>query len=426
MVARSSDGIHWTLGTPVLGLVGPNGAFEDKEIIAIDRDPSSPYHGRLYIAWNEFDTSGVVRHLLAFSTDQGDSWSSPRPYTTTYGYFPLVRTGEKGTLFIASSTEDDTDVASDNSHGMAVSTDGGRTFSRENLISEYTLYPPNPNGYPGLKGDNGFRAFPYVAFDVDPSNNMLDAVYGSYDDSDGHAALFAVQSTDTGQSWSNPLQVGSPAMLGNDHFTPWVSHDAVSGETYISLYSSEEDAILNVDSRAVLCTFSTTTQMLNLSSRLFDPLVDTADGWDFIGDYIGNDAYAGCFASAWTENRPPNHDDGDIFAYVSSSPLTSRPGVASSGVTRQINAQEFDVSSPAPNPVVGDLVTFLLTSSIQLPATIRVFDLRGNQVLTSQSMMDPAVQNLVALDIHSLGAGVYLAQISCGGQYVQKNFVVLR
>ena len=84
------------------------------------------------------------------------------------------------------------------------------------------------------------------------------------------------------------------------------------------------------------------------------------------------------------------------------------------------------MTSIAPNPVVGDFVTFTITSSDQLLAAIHVFDLRGNEVLTTQRMMDPSVQNVVTLNIRSLAAGVYHVQISCGGQFIQKNFVVLR
>jgi hypothetical protein len=423
IVARSSDGRHWTLGSPVLGLTAPGIAFEDKEFIVVDRDPNSRHHGRLYIAWNEFtgDTAGDVRHLLTFSDNQGQAWSAPIEYTHVYGYFPLVRVGKNGTLFIASSTEDDTDVITNNSNsdGMTVSTDGGLTF-KENPISNYALFPQNPNGYPGLKGDKGFRAFPYVAFDVEPTNNRVDAVYESYDQNYGAAELFTTQSTNAGQSWSDPKEIGTPSLIGNDHFMPWVSYDPVTGETNISLYSSEEDPTLNIESRAVHCSFEIPTQLQHLSSRLFDPLVDTIDGWDFIGDYSGNDSYAGIFAAAWTETRPPNHDDGDIFAYVS-SPLSSV-----SGETHQINAQELDVSSVAPNPTSGDAISFTIVSNDQLPASIHVFDLRGNEVLTSQLMMEPSIENVVKLDIHSLKAGVYHAQINCGRQSVQKNFVILR
>jgi hypothetical protein len=423
MVAKSSDGKRWTLGTPVLGLQD-SGAFEDKENIAIDREPGSPYHGCLYMAWNEYDTSGAIRHLLAFSDNQAQTWSSPRSYTTQFGYFPLVRTGKNGTVFIASSTQDDTDMGSGNSHGMTVSTDGGATFS-EHTIANYTLYPLAPGGYPSLKGKDGFRAFPYVAYDVDSSANSLDAVFGNWNNANSNAELFAVHSSDEGSNWTDPAPVGTPALLGNDHFMPWVSYDASAGETYISMYSSEEDTIANLRSRAVLSTFSSTNRLLTLGSRLFDPLFDTIVGTNFIGDYTGNDAYAGSFAAAWTEVLPPNHPAANIFAYVSSSPLISRP-YSPSGVTRQINAQNFGIASIVPNPASGNLVTFNILSNAQLSATVRIFDLRGVEVLTSQAMMDPAMQNVVTLDIHSLPAGVFHAQVSCGRQLAESNFVILR
>ncbi len=423
MVAKSSDGQHWTLGTPVLGLHNSS-AFEDKENISIDREPSSPYHGRIYIAWNEYDTSGAIRHLLAFSDDQAQTWSLPRPYTTKFGYFPLVRSSRDGTVFIASSTFDDTDVASDNSHGITVSTDGGVMFT-ENMIANYTLYPMASSGYPCLKGKAGFRAFPYIAFDVETFANSLDAIYGNWNESHSNAELFAVHSLDEGRSWTDPAPVGTPALLGNDHFMPWVSYDASVGQTYISMYSSEEDTVMNLLSRAVLTTFSSTNQILTLGSRLFDPLVDTIAGTNFIGDYTGNDAYAGCFAAAWTEVLPPNHPDNNIFAYVSSSPLTSRP-IVTSGVTRQINEQNFGIASVNPNPVSGNHVTFTILSNAQLHATVQLFDLRGVQVMTTEAVIDPNAPTFVELDIHSLPAGVYHAQFRSGGRTALRDVVILR
>jgi hypothetical protein len=162
-----------------------------------------------------------------------------------------------------------------------------------------------------------------------------------------------------------------------------------------------------------------------IGSQLFNTLGDTASGVDFLGDYAGSDAYDGYYAATWTEIRPVNNDDGDIFAYVSTQPFGAA-GSYFSSVASPINARNFSVTSVAPNPVAGDDVTFTISSSDQLPASIRVLDLRGNEVMKAQSMMDPAMQNAVTLDIHSLSAGVYLAQVSCGGQSVQKNFVVLR
>ncbi len=432
MVAHSTDGKNWTLGSPVMGNTDTEAdsfatdsvdVLEDKETIAVDHDPKSPHYGRLYIAWTEYAFDFSVEldtqiHYLAYSDDKGAHWSTPVPYTQTYGSFALMRVGLGGTVFIASMgfIDDVSGEQMNGTHGMTISTDGGNTFS-ESPIADFVDFPINNEGRNGLKGITGFRATPYPCFDLD-SGNTIFATYGTYDNNDDDAALFETTSSDLGQSWSDPTQIGTPAGLGNDHYMPWVSIDPVTHQSYISMSSSEEDTFENVKSRAVRCTFQTPSVLEFMGSRLFNTLDNTISGTDFLGDYAGADAYDGYYAASWTENRPANNHDGDIFVYVS-SPLSTDV------VARQINAQDLEVVGVAPNPATGNDITFTITSSDQLPATIRVFDLRGINVLTSQSMMDPSAQNAVTLDIHSLAAGVYLAQISCGGQSVQKNFVVL-
>ncbi len=434
MVAHSSDGKNWKLGNPVMGNTAQEAdaintdstsVLEDKETIAVDRDPHSKHYGRLYIAWTEyvfglFAGIDTQFHYLAYSDDKGEHWSTPVQYTQTYGFFALMRVGLGGTIFIASMgyNIDSLGEESTGTHGMTISTDGGTTFS-EFPIADFIDFPlSDSTGRSGLKGDYGFRAMPYPCFDLD-SNNKIFATYGTYDDNNGDAALFETVSSDLGRSWSDPAQIGTPAWLTYDHYMPWVSIDPITHQSYISMSSSEEDRPLNLKSRAVRCSFQQPTQLEFVGSQLFNTLQDTVSGVDFLGDYAGSDAYDGYYVSTWTENRPANHDDGDIFVYVS-SPLSSNVEIY------QINAQKFDVTRIAPNPVSGNVVKFMITSSDQLPALIRLFDLRGNQVLSTQSMMDPGIQNIVSLDIHSLSAGVYFAQISCGGQSVQKNFVVLR
>jgi hypothetical protein len=438
MVARSTDGKNWTLGSPVMGNTATEAdsfntdsiqVLEDKETIAVDRDPQSPHYGRLYIAWTEyifdyaaeFDTEF---HYLAFSDDKGDHWSTPVQYSQAYGYFALMRVGVGGTVFIASMGYNDDSLEEDmtGTHVMTISTDGGTTFS-EAPIADFFDFPINYYGRNGLKGETGFRATPYPCFDLD-SNNKIFAAFGTYDNLDGDAALFETTSTDLGQTWTNPGQIGTPLFLDYDHYMPWVSIDPITHESYISMSSSEEDPN-NIESRAIRCSYQAPGQLEFIGSLLFNTLGDTVSGIDFLGDYAGSDAYDGYYAATWTENRPVNNDDGDIFSYVSTQPFGTS-GSYFSGVSSPINAQDFEVTSVAPNPVSGNVVTFTISSSDQLPAFIRVFDLRGNEVLTTQSMMDPAMQNAVTLDIHSLSAGVYLTQISCGGQSVQKNFVVLR
>ena len=412
IVAHSKNGKTWTLGSPVLGNpAGDN--IEDKPTIAVDRDPASPYHGRLYIAWTRYEnisSDWSASHFISYSDDHGMSWSNPEELVTDYGYFALLRTGHNGTVFYASSSIPDSGMGD---HGMMVSHDGGSTFE-EYPVAPFVSYPMNGNGDNGLKGYDGFRAFPYIAFDVDPSSNKLFAVYGTYDSDNYIAMQYAITSTNEGKTWSTPRQIGTPAMLLSDHFFPWVSFDPVEQKASIMLYSSEED-IDNRDSRAVRCAFDTTDRMELLGDDLFDPTSITASGWDFIGDYIGSDAWNGTFAAAWTENRP-NATDGDIFAYIE-SPNTSS--------VRQINETAFEISEPSPNPVLGDRLAIVITGNAQQMITARLFDQRGVMVLCMASEINPDRPTDLQFDLTHLPAGIYRAVLSGGWLSVERNIVVL-
>lgn len=427
MVAHSINGKTWTLGRPVVGNTLNSTGFEDKETIAVDNDLRSPHYGRLYIAWTEYQQDDSLasryfaKHLLAYSDNEGGSWSKPVEFTQTYGYFALIRVGARGTVFIASMTRDDSDAGS---HGMSISTDGGASF-RDFHIANFANFPLNNGGRPGLKGDDGFRALPYPAFDVDSANKIL-AVYGSYDTNSIDAALYEVQSNNLGQSWSEPVPIGTPEGLANDHYLPWVNVDPVTQQAFISMSSSEEDLTLNIKSRAVRCGFETPGELHPMGSRLFNPTVVDAPYNNFIGDYAGSDAYDGFYAATWTENRTSKNSDGEIFAFVTSLPLSVDPSLNPSGVTRQINISQFAAGNVFPNPTSGSSVSISIASNEERNATIRIFDLKGNEVLNSIATISPDNTDPLTLDIHALPAGVYHVLISSGTDQVDRNLVILR
>ena len=425
MVARSIDGKHWTLGNPVMGNFNSE-AFEDKETIASDNDPKSPYYGRVYIAWTEYQNTGnttseTMIHYIAHSDDHGDTWSAPVPFTQYYGDFALLRVGHAGMVFIASMHYYDSagNTAAAKSHGLSVSTDGGATFQGY-PIHDFTDFPPVNQGRDGLKGPNGFRASPYPSFDVD-TGTTLRAVYGTYDDFNGDAALFEVTSSDLGKHWRAPRQIGTPEGINNDHYMPWLSIDPVTHAAYVSMSSSEEDTLLNVESRAVWCNYSMPNNLVPMGSDLFNTLRVTASGGDFLGDYATSDAYDGYFAASWTENRQPAYHDGEIFAYVS-GPLPA-PGPAA---VHAINADEFSVGNISPNPASGNSISLTIASNAERSATIRLFDLKGNEIVNRTESIQPIESNSILFDIHSLPAGVYHVLIQSGQDVVSRNLVILR
>ena len=410
MVARSTNnGVTWSLGTPVVGKTVSDSNFEDKETIAIDRDPKSPYHGRLYIAWNSFMTSqgatipGSARHYLSHSDDRGVTWSKPEVYSSTYGYFAQMRVGTGGTLYIAAIGNNSS------SYGLLVSTDGGTSFS-EHFITDYTDYPSTV-----FKG--GLRAPTYISFDIDPAkHNLIYAVYASYDNSVG--ALYTTTSTDNGTTWDTPNQIGSDTGLSTDHFFPAVSVDAITGEAFASLYSSEDDPINNINTRLVRCSFDDPSNLESFGAPLFNPLIDSMyfNGTPWIGDYIWSDAYDGYFATAWCQTHP-GRADGDIFAFIAT------PG---SGSVHQVNEQSFSIGTPVPNPAMGDHVSFDISTDDSKEITVKVFDLNGREVsqMLSNQFLSPS--GTIDLGIKNLHAGIYRAVFSNAVSQIERSFIVVR
>jgi hypothetical protein len=52
-----------------------NGGSDDRESGWADNNPSTPFFGRMYVSWNDFNT-GYADIFVAYSSDNGATWSS--------------------------------------------------------------------------------------------------------------------------------------------------------------------------------------------------------------------------------------------------------------------------------------------------------------------------------------------------------------
>jgi len=95
-----------------------SGTFDDKEFMASDLSSASPFRGRTYVAWDQ--TDGTKPGVLVRAFD-GRKWLAPVRVFDQSG-FPDIAVAPNGTVAVAW-------VGSDGSY-VAVSRDGGRTFSR--------------------------------------------------------------------------------------------------------------------------------------------------------------------------------------------------------------------------------------------------------------------------------------------------------
>ena len=146
-VSRSTDAINW--GSPVVAAeaAAPNGISFDKNWIACDNGPSSPFRGRCYVVYT--DTLRDDRLALVFSDDGGLTWSAPVgvPVTNAVGAFPVIQ--PNGGLVIVYLWLGRRIAAS-------FSADGGATFAQPAIVAELQV-----------RTERGLRFFPLPSAEVD-------------------------------------------------------------------------------------------------------------------------------------------------------------------------------------------------------------------------------------------------------------------
>jgi hypothetical protein len=196
VVSRSSDeGSTWA-GPSVAG--NAHGyIFNDKNSAWADRNPTSPYFGRLYVAWTQFrsipGTAEPVR--TAYSSDGGRTWSTPVQLSTasnnaiTHGrQGTAIRSDGHGNVYIV--WEDGTNQV------YAVSHDGGASYSRPRAVGPVSdLVDPIPGS--NFRNDS----FPSLASDPRGDSTTLYASWVNRTESDGSAAEVVVYRTD-GAGWT--------------------------------------------------------------------------------------------------------------------------------------------------------------------------------------------------------------------------------
>lgn len=153
---RSTNGVDWSDPVVATAAVSRDLAV-DKQWAVCDNWPASPFYGTCYLAYTDIERG--ARISLQASGDGGLTWSAPigspgragRNQEQSPGVQPVVLpTGELVIVFLG-----------DDRIAAIRSTDGGRTLSREQLVSD-----AQPVATPG------FRAFSLPSVDVDAEGTL--------------------------------------------------------------------------------------------------------------------------------------------------------------------------------------------------------------------------------------------------------------
>ena len=295
-VQRSTDGGR-TWSDPVVVQSDPTGqAFNEKTFIAADTFASSPYFGRIYVAWDRADVGGAEPIVLRYSDDHGQTWSGliQIPGSTGIGALPLVEpNGDLAMVWDDFGTGSDVEVS-------ALSRDGGSTWSPLSTIDTFEGSGPPDMRTGGL---------PSAA--VDPRSGTLyvvwqDARYRS----DGTNDVVLSRSSNEGRSW-RPLTIvnGDGPDSGIDHFTPAVATWGPSVHVTYRTRAFADGAYSDLVGTGYVRSRDNGTTFGN--ERQLGPVTDLrwaarAHG-KYLGDYMAIAAYGDIAHPVWCAASEPQH-----------------------------------------------------------------------------------------------------------------------
>ena len=352
-VSRSyDDGRTWA--NPVYATNTDNKSnFDDHDWVAVDTSPSSPHFGRVYAFWavfcNPCSGNGNVKLYLAHSDDEGRTWSSAVQVSAVAnnsaqgfretGQMTVSRAGTVEAFW----TENADSKKLPSLQVVAVSTDGGQTFSAPVTIAQVTDYPLTGtpfdvvdlfNRVPGMSAR--VDCFPHPA--ADPSSARVYVVWCDF--SNGHGTVQGAVSSD-GVHWTSLGTIAS--LAGRNAFFPQVavSPAGTVSVTFDALTQPPQDDPWQtgvqtydnyyVESPAGGASF---TAPLRVSTASSNPDGSSYNNLQeqFIGDYVGivdgpRQAYV-----VWTDSRNaatcPAVDTFRSQVYAGGKPVAPNPDQA--------------------------------------------------------------------------------------------------
>jgi hypothetical protein len=210
IVSRSTDG-GTTWGNPVS--VTPDVFDSDKDWIVCDTWATSPHYGNCYVEWDE--PAGGDQIFMNTSTDGGLTWGpSLQPSGGAFGLGGQPVVQPNGNVVVPFEG---------NEIDGFISTDGGKTWSSEGIISSASDHGEGGN----------LRSGPLPSAAVDGGGKVY-VVWQDCRFRAGCSSNDIVMSTSTdGRHWTNAVRIPEDGLRSTvDHFIPGIDADkSTSGNT---------------------------------------------------------------------------------------------------------------------------------------------------------------------------------------------------
>ena len=354
----TDGGQSWS--SPIV--ITPSGS--DKEFIHVDKSPTSPHEGNVYITYHNGNVMQFVR-----STNHDDTLEGARGGTPSYdtpisfpgqptGIGSDITTDTAGTIFYFYPTLNQ----SPNHIRLLRSTDGGATFDGGTEVAD--LEGTFDFAIPAMETR---RVFIYTSADVDMNN---DHIYVAWtDETDTEAGLARIQvakSTDGGDTWTQ-LPIPHNTVDGSDRFHPWLKVGE-NGVVHIVFYDTQHS--VNDTGTDFYYTYSTDGgASWETPIRMTNETSENMQNGQEWGDYNGISVVLDRLAATWTDNRPSN-----------------QPGSGSDDHTSMTSYGENPAGEPTFTMAVSPLSMNLCTADTNVSVDITLSEIQGytNSVTLSE------------------------------------------
>ena len=296
-----------------------------------DNTPSSPFFGRMYVSWNNFNIGGGALQATR-TTDNGLTWSAPVTVAPTFVRDVQITGDVNGTVYIAGMNEGGGGTNGPRSNKIYRSTDGGVTFTNTYTSPNFT----GPSDGTTCSSNSYFAAmfsgyWRHMGWGEPAAlNNVVHYVYAQHGAGADPGDVMYIRSTDSGATFSAPLKLNTDTTTRPQ----WQPNISVSpgGTVFAAWYDARESTSCQKGNPGVPCyrvwgrksTDNGVTWLADMQfSDVVTPLPAQPDGFIvacYAGDYDYGSATTAKHVTSWVDGRVPINAASQQDSFTDSEP----------------------------------------------------------------------------------------------------------
>jgi hypothetical protein len=336
----------------------------DRESGWADNNPSSPFFGRMYISWNDFDQPSA-NIFVTFSSDGGATWHSPVMVSTQSIFIRNVQmTGDlaTGDVYIAGMDEGGGGFPHQDTNLIFKSTDGGNTWTNTYTGPQFPGPGVTSVGYFACMFLDGGGYWRHEGWGQPAAlNGVAHLVYAQHGAESDPGDVYYIRSTDGGVTFSSPFKLNTDSTTRPQ----WQPNLSVSpkGTLFATWYDARESANCTRGDPNVPCYRMWSRKSLDNGvtwlpddalSGVITPLPAQPEPGivsTYVSDYDYSSAIATKHITSWVDGRVAISGQSQEDVFFDSEPATTAPTPTSTPTTSP-TASPRPTPTPRPRPIL--------------------------------------------------------------------------